>query len=385
MNCLPANLPPQAQALWVKAQDAKTPDEKLQKLQEFLSAIPDHKGTEKLRHQVRHQIAVLKEEIEEAKQRRKGTGVSYLIEKEGAAQVALVGAPDSGKSALLRRLTGVAVSSSSLPFETQKPIPGMMRYEDLLLQLVDTPSISLSQSAYTTKAAASARNADVLLLVVDGSQSAANQLSLIEEVLERYRVHLRPIKAQVKIEKRPTGGVQVLATGRPVCTSTEVVELLKQYGLQNALVVINGPADLDDVEAAVIQGSVFKPSVVVVTKLSESNNAEAALSDIKRRVAPIRVLNAEANDFASRLGAEIVSVAGIIRVYTKSLNDKNRSTRPLVMKKGSTVLDTVRTIHSSMLSTFEYARVWGSSVRFQGAKVGLEHVLNDGDVVEIHG
>jgi ribosome-interacting GTPase 1 len=385
VKCLPANLPPQAQALWVKAQDAKTPDEKLQRLQEFLSAIPDHKGTEKLRHQVRHQIAVLKEEIEEAKQRRKGTGVSYLIEKEGAAQVALVGAPDSGKTALLKRLTGVAVSSSSLPFETQKPVPGMMRYEDLLLQLVDTPSISLSQSVYTTRAAATARNADVLLLVVDGSQPAVPQLSLITDVLERYRVHLRPIKAQVKIEKRSAGGVQVLATGRPVCTSAEVVDLLKQYGLQNALVVINGPAELDDVEAAVIQGLVFKPSVVAITKLSQTDDADAVFSDVKKRVAPIRVLDAEAHDFSLRLGAEIVSAAGIIRVYTKSLNDKNRSARPLVMKKGSTVLDAVRVIHSAMLSTFEYARVWGSSVKFQGAKVGLEHVLNDGDVVEIHG
>ncbi len=380
---MPTNLPPQAQALWVKAQEAKTKQEKLELLEQFLSAIPDHKGTEKLRHQIRHQIAVLKEELEEERMRRKGKGVSYLVEKEGAAQIALIGVPDSGKTLVFNTLTGLNHPSTSVNFETQRPTPGMMVYLDLMFQIVDTPSIFEGQNRFTSLATTTARNADVIALVIDSTQAIEAQVALLTSVLERNHVFLRPLKAQVKIIKRATGGVNVMATGNPKCTNKEVAELLRQYGITNALVVINGPADLDDVEAAVLQGSLVKPSVVVLTK-SDSLSSQNAIQKLEKLLPYSPVLNFSTNEFKQKFGETVFSLAQIIRIYTKPLNEKNRSARPLILKKGSTVMDVVKSVHSKLLETFEYARVWGSSVKFGGAKVGLDHELADGDVIEIH-
>jgi ribosome-interacting GTPase 1 len=383
---LPANLPPQAQALWVKAQDAKTPEEKLERLQEFLSAIPAHKGTEKLRHQVRHQVAELREELDEARRRRKGSGFSYLIEKEGAAQVCLVGLPDAGKTHLLTRLTGVSAASTDVPFETSKPQPGMLRYEDVLIQIVDTPSLSAAGGQHTARATASARNADVLVIVVDGSRPIASGLDELFAILGAHRIYLRPTVASVKVERRSTGGIQVVGQTYSGASLDEISRLLREYGVMSALVTFTGRADIADVEAAILHGSVFKPSIAVVTKL-ESIEAETrahTLSELANRLKPIPVIPADAPDLVPRVGAELFRASGVIRIYTKRLNQKERSQKPMIMRRGSTVLDAVRLVHSSLISTFQYAKVWGESVKYQGSRVGLDHELKDRDIVEIH-
>jgi ribosome-interacting GTPase 1 len=375
---MPANLPPQAQALWAKAQEAKTKQEKLERLQEFLSAIPDHKGTEKLRHQVRHQIAVLREEIEEERMRRKGKGVSYLVEKEGAAQVALIGLPESGKSFVFNRLTGATSQSGMTPFETKRPIPGALKYEDVTFQIVDTPSLSRNRNQLTALAEATARNADVLALVLDATQDTQEQLNTIEHLLERNHVYIRQPKAQVRVVKRADGGVQFFVTGTTVFDEGEATKLIKEYGIAHATVIVNGPATIEDIETALFQGSLVKPVFILVTKTQEAG------ARILKPVAGYPVVNSASPRLKEIVGATIFSLASIIRVYTKPLNEKEHSGRPMVMKKGSTVLDAVRMVHSAMVPTFEYAKIWGRSVRFPGSKVGLDHTLQDGDVIEIH-
>ncbi|MEM3670731.1 MAG: TGS domain-containing protein [Thermoprotei archaeon] len=381
---MPTNLPPQAQALWIKAQESKTPYEKLERLQEFLSAIPAHKGTEKLRHQVRHQIAVLRDEVELAKQRRKGTGLSFLISKEGAFQGVLIGVPGSGKSHIFNLLTGMNSASSYVSFETVKPVPGMMRFQDINIQLVDTPSITRVRNQFTVQACASARNGDLILIVVDATEPVREQLNLITEVLEQFRVHVRKADAMVKIERRSSGGIQVLGNVGSSLTVKEVSELLGEFGVHHALVVVSGPATLDDVESSIIQGSAYKPALCLVTKLDCVENPEAVLKEASSLAAPIPAIPSNSNDLISLLGSTMLKLSGFIRVYTKPINQKDRSGRPMIMRDGDTVESVVRAIHTSMLSTFDYARVWGNSVRFQGAKVGLNHVLRDGDTIEIH-
>jgi len=202
---LPTNLPPQAQALWLKAQEAKTKEEKLERLQEFLSAIPDHKGTEKLRKQIRHQIAVLKDELESERSRRKGSGLSLLIKREGALQAVLVGAMGCGKTAVFSRLTGVSLSSGFM--EVRQPTPGVVRFGDVpFSSWTPHPSIwaHLGSRSLTL---ASARNADLLVLVFDSSKSVRDQIATFEGFLDECRIRLRAKKGWVKVEKTASGGV----------------------------------------------------------------------------------------------------------------------------------------------------------------------------------
>ncbi len=331
-------------------------------------------------------MAELREELDEARRRRKGSGFSYLIEKEGAAQVCLVGLPDAGKTHLLTRLTGVSAASTDVPFETSKPQPGMLRYEDVLIQIVDTPSLSAAGGQHTARATASARNADVLVIVVDGSRPIASGLDELFAILGAHRIYLRPTVASVKVERRSTGGIQVVGQTYSGASLDEISRLLREYGVMSALVTFTGRADIADVEAAILHGSVFKPSIAVVTKL-ESIEAETrahTLSELANRLKPIPVIPADAPDLVPRVGAELFRASGVIRIYTKRLNQKERSQKPMIMRRGSTVLDAVRLVHSSLISTFQYAKVWGESVKYQGSRVGLDHELKDRDIVEIH-
>ncbi|MEM0321449.1 MAG: TGS domain-containing protein [Thermoprotei archaeon] len=377
---MPTNLPPQAQALWLKAQEAKTKEEKLERLQEFLSAIPDHKGTEKLRKQIRHQIAVLRDELESERSRRKGSGLSLLVKREGALQAVLVGAVGCGKTAIFLRLTGVTISGGGF-MEVKQPTPGVVRFEDVPIQLVDTPPLYLGSLRQPSLTLASARNADLLIPVFDGSKPIRDQLTTLENFLDECRIRLRVKKGQVRVEKTASGGIRIMTTGSPRCTPDDVSRYLVEMGVRNAVVVINGPADMDDVEAALL-GYVFKPSVALVTRRASVASGEL---DLIRSVLPSSPVVCELqHNFADAFPREIYAVSGFIRVYTKPVTQKERSEKPIFFKAGSTIRDVVNTIHSSLLATFEYARVWGSSVRYQGAKVGLDHVLADGDTVEVH-
>jgi len=140
---MPANLPKEARVKYQKVLEAKTKEEKLKALQEYLSAIPKHKGTENLVAQVRHQIAKLKREIMEEKElkRRITKGGGYNIKKEGDLQYVLVGLTKTGKSSLFSILTGAKSEIDDRPFVTTRPIVGTLNYEGVLIQLIDLPSI----------------------------------------------------------------------------------------------------------------------------------------------------------------------------------------------------------------------------------------------------
>lgn len=377
---MPTNLPPQAQALWLKAQEAKTKEEKIERLQEFLSAIPEHKGTEKLRKQIRHQIAVLKDELELERLKRKGSGPSLLVKREGALQAVMVGVVGSGKTSVFTKLTGVNPLSGGLA-EVKQPVPGVVRLGGLQIQLVDTPPLYPYSSKQPSLTQASARNADLLVLVFDGSKPIEEQVETFESFLDDCRVTLKRRQGQVKIERTTSGGIRVMSTGNPKCRPDEVSAYLADMGVRNAVVVINGQADMDDVEAALL-GYVYKPSVFVVTGRLGLDPSE--LEAIRRLNQDPKIIFEAQADFQKVFPEEVFKASGLIRVYTKPLNQKERSEKPVVLKQGSTVRDVVQMIHSSLISTFEYARVWGSSVRYQGAKVGLDHVLADGDTVEVH-
>lgn len=376
---MPTNLPPHAQALWLKAQEAKTKEEKIARLQEFLSAIPDHKGTEKLRKHIRHQIAVLKDELEAERLKKKGSGPTLLVKREGALQAVLLGLIGSCKTRLFTRLTGVSPLSGGLS-EVKQPVPGAIDFEGIQIQLVDTPPLYPYSSKQPNLTLASARNADLLVLVFDCSKPIGEQAETFERFLDDCRITLKRPQGFVKIERTASGGIRVMSAGSPKCTPDEVSAYLAEMGVRNAVVVINGQADVEDLEAALL-GYVYKPSVFVVAGKAELAQAEL---EVMGRLLPDPKIVLESKGFESVFPQEVFKASGLIRVYTKPLGQKERSERPLVLKQGSTVRDVVEAIHSKLLSTFEYARVWGKSVKYQGAKVGLNHVLADCDTVEVH-
>lgn len=391
---MPTNLPAEAKAKWVKYLEARTTEEKIQALEDFLSAVPKHKGTENLVAWTRRKLSELRKELEEKKSRRGGSGgPTFFIEKEGAAQVVILGFPSSGKSSVLRALTNAKPEVGQMPFTTKLPVPGMMVYEDVQIQLIDTPAFveGVSRGAvwWGTRLLGLARNADGLLIVLDAANDPVKQLETIVKELTDSGIYLVRPKGQVQIIRgRSLQGVRVVVNGKLIgCTADDVRRLLESYRLYNSEVRIVGEVTLDEVEKAIFEKVTYKPSLTLLNKvdLVTENKVNSLVNELKRlipgtEVIPVSAILLKGFENVPYL---VFKILNLIRVYTKEPNSDTHSPKPLILKEGSTVEDVVREIREEFLKFFRYARIWGPSAKYPGEKVGLSHKLMDKDIIEI--
>ena len=390
---MPTNLPSEARHKWNEVSMARDPAEKLRLMREFLSLVPKHKGTAKLCAQVKRQMAILRREIEEKKRKRAGRGgPKFFIEKEGAAQIVILGPTKVGRSSLLASLTNAKVEVSSYPFTTTEPIPGMMPYLDIQFQIVEAPALvrgAADGEGWGLQTLALARNADGLLLMVDLSNRPAEQLRLIIDELEKARIVTQKPKAQITIERKHMGfGLRIVIMGKLIdCTSKDIEELLKAYRIRDAIVKIQGEASLDDIEDAIFESTVYRPAIILANKADLVNNVQQVIDELRRVVEDrlkIIPISCKTKLNLDKLGKEIFSMLDIIRVYTKEPDEKKPSPKPFILKKESTVMDLAKQIHSDFVERFLFARVWSDRLSFSPQKVGLNFKLEDGDIVEIH-
>jgi ribosome-interacting GTPase 1 len=389
---MPTNLPVVAKKKWYEASQARTPQEKLQKLQEFSGLIPKHKGTEKLRAQVRRQISTLIKEMEESKRRRaRRGGPRFFFEKEGAAQIIILGPTKVGRSSLLTSVTNAKAEVSNYPFTTREPVPGMLKFEDLQFQLVEAPALvegAADSSSRGLQTLGSARNADGIILMVDLSQDATGQLQMILGELEKARIIIQKPRGKVEIERKHVGaGLRIMVFGRLLdCNLRDIENLLKGYRILDATVRISGEAALDDIEDAIFESTIYRPALVIANK-ADSPNANAALQQLRQsfaRLLPIVPISCHARTGLDGLGSEIFKALGIIRTYTKEPNERRPSTNPFILKRGSTVADLAKLIHSDFIKRYAYAKVWARRLTFSPQRVGPSFLLEDKDIVELH-
>ena len=389
---MPANLPAEARRKWAEVSTSKNPREKLQLMQEFLSLVPKHKGTSKLCAQVKTQMATLRKELEEKKRRKAGkSGPKFFIEKEGAAQIALIGLTNVGKSSLLATVTNAKVEVSSNPYTTKEPSPGILAHQDIQFQIVEAPALmegAADGRAWGLQTLALARNADSLILMVDLSQDPIGQLSLILNETEKARIMVSKPRGRVEIERKYTGaGLRIILVGNLIgCTIRDVEELLRTYRIMDAVVKISGEATLDEVEDAIFESTVYKPAVIVANKI-DLEGSEENLKRLETYVGnklPILAVSCEKRQGLQKLGEIMFKTLDIIRVYTKEPNEREFSRKPFIVKRGATVYDLAKNIHSDFSEKFSYAKVWSRRLVFSPQKVGSSFVLEDRDVVEIH-
>src|SRR5512143_428371 len=184
---MPANLTPDYLDAELKFKQAKSAPEKIKALEVMMAVIPKHKGTERLRGQLKSRMAKLKEELQKRPTVSRAEQ-AYTIKREGAAQVVLLGLPNSGKSSLLSRITHASSEVADYPFTTQKPIPGMMTFENLQIQLVDTPPVQMDhiEPGFPNVI----RSADGLLFLVDLTEDPIFQMEILLEVLNRMEIRV---------------------------------------------------------------------------------------------------------------------------------------------------------------------------------------------------
>ncbi len=390
---MPANLPAEAKNKYREASLAKKPEEKIKKLQEFMTLFPKHKGTENLRAQVKRKISLLKQEIEDKKQKRTGvaTGPKVFVEKEGDAQIVILGPTNVGRSSLLSTLTNAKVAVLDYPYSTTEPTPGMFNFEDLQLQMVETPALMEGSSdggAWGLQTLTSARNADGIVLMVDLSKDPVNQFNLITRELDKSKILTKKPKARIEIEKKHMGAkLKFIVLGKLIdCSVKDLTRLLKSYGIRDATIKIRGEATLDDVEEAIFEGKVYRPALILANK-ADHPMAAKNLEELKKVVGnQMKVISISCltKQGIQELGSEIFDMLNIIRIYTKEPNKKDASPRPFTIKKGSTIFDLAKRIHSDFYEQFSYAKIWSKRLRFSPQKVGGTFELEDGDTVELH-
>jgi uncharacterized protein len=389
---MPTNLPPEAKDKWAEVENTRNPRDKIQRMQEFLSLVPQHKGTMKLRGQVKKKMAGLRKEMEERKEKRAGRGGPKLfVEKEGAAQIAVLGVTNVGKSCLLGKVTNANVSISAAPYTTRKPVPAVMGFEDVQFQLVEAPAImkgSADGRAWGLKTLAVARNADGLILMVDLSRDPVRQLSLVLSELEKARILINKPRGRVDINRKYMGaGLRVILTGKLLdCTLKDVKKILASYRVKDGVVKISGEVKLDDVEDAIFESTTYRPAVIVANKLDVAG-AEANLKLLEDSVTgrtPMVAVSCENEIGLKRLGEVLFKALKVIRIYTKQPGSREPSQNPFTLSRGATLGDLARSIHTDFERDFAFARVWADRLVFSPQKVGVGFALEDGDVVEIH-
>jgi len=320
---VPANLPPQYFEAEKRFRAAKSPEEKIVALEEMLAIMPKHKGTDHLRAELRSRIA----KLTQLAAKKSGTQrASMIIEKEGAAQVAVIGLPNAGKSQLVASITNASPAVAEYPFTTYAASPGMMEFENIQIQLIDTPP--LVPQAIEWWLPPMLRRADALLIMVDLSDAPLAQMEAIIEQLEKMRI-----------------GIGVRKTEEEVLS-------------QEKALIIGNKLDLEGENYTALQNKYGEQLPVIAISAKEGTGLE-------------------------ELKTKVYQVLDIIRAYTKVPGQKPDFNDPIILERGNTLEDAAAAVHKDFRAKLKYARVWGSG-KHDGIMVKRDHVLQDGDVIELH-
>jgi len=346
---MPANLSPEYKAAADALRKARDPQERLEHLREMLRVIPKHKGTDHLQADLKRRIKELDEELAGPRKGGARSGPALVIRPEGAAQLVLVGAPNSGKSLLHDRLTGSGARSGPYAYTTQYPEPGMLRWEDALLQLVDLPPVT--EAHPLPWLTGTLQTADACLLVVDlADPDCLQHVAAVQEELARRRATL--------VTRWPADAATAEDEARGGATADEDV-----FALRLPTLLLANKADLLEHAATDLE----------------------VLAELEEPHFPAMLVSALTGVGLGDVGSWLWRSLALVRVYTKAPGKAADHGRPFTLRAGEqTVEDAARLVHRDMARTLKYARVWGRSVTADGQHVGREHRLADGDVLELH-
>ncbi len=328
---MPANLSPQYLDAEKRYRQAKQPPERIRALEEMLALIPKHKGTEKLQGDLKRRLSKLKAELERRPATKRGSGI--VVDREGVGQVVLLGGPNVGKSSLVRGLTNARPEVAEYPFTTRRPLPGMLEFENVKIQLVDMPAFA--PGVVEGWVWGVVRSSDLILWVVDlADEDLLEHVEMIEKTLVEAKIMPRGTREREEV--------------------TEPGQVVKQVLLVGNKADLPGAADRFLLLQEYLGGRF-----------------------------PLLMVSALAGTGLEEIGRRLYEVLEVLRIYTKPPGRAADFSQPVVLPRGSTLLQAGEAIHKDFAAKLKFARVWGAG-KFDGQRVHREYLLQDGDVIEFH-
>ncbi len=328
---MPANLTPQYSKAEEEFRRAQTAEEQAICLEKMLQVIPKHKGTEKLQADLKTKLKEVRAEAQSEKSAKK-VAKSYRVPRQGCGTTVIIGAPNGGKSRIVKELTNGEPEVAPYPFTTREPFPAMMPREDVLVQLIDTPPIT--DSHFEPYIVSFVRTADLVLLVFDGAADSAPE---------------------------------------------ETATVISQLSSRKTLLAAATGFDDDDF-------SKLKVKTLLVVTHADDPDVDLRLEflqELSPHALPIVKVELDRAESCEELRQQIYEAMGVIRVYTKAPGKPASYDAPYTIPIGGTVEDLAEKVHRDIADKLKYAKVWGSSAH-DGQSVGRDHVLHDRDLVELH-
>ncbi len=366
---MPINAHPEYYIAEGKYIRASTTQEKITCLEEMLRTAPNHKGSESLRAEIKQKLSKFRSLLEKTSQTSKGKGAKLFVKREGAAQITLVSVTNAGKSSLIAKLTNAKPLVAEYKYTTTKPEMGIMNYKGIYLQLIEIPAM-FPGFAYKGEGPSFftiIRSADLVVFLIDTTHDEQEQLNILYTEFEKAQIKLNFEKPKVFIRKQGQGGIEFLGKKYFQFDSKDAVKMMTEHGYHNAVVTAFEPITIEDLADVINESIIYMPLIICYTK-----------SDITGK--GISTITGKGLE---DLQTNIFKTLRMIKVYSKSPG-KERDWPPIAMQEGDTIKSLASKIHKDFLKKFKYARIWGPSAKHTGQTVGLEHELEDEDIVEIH-
>lgn len=357
--------------------------ERIKELEAEIQKTQYNKATQHHIGLVKAKIAMLREKQEKrASGGKKGEG--YAVKKSGDATVILLGFPSVGKSTLLNALTGAKSRVGAYAFTTLTVIPGLLEYEHAKIQILDVPGVvhgAASGKGRGKEVLAVMRTADLALVIIDVSHP--DHLAALEK--EAYDANLRfnSRPPNIKIAKKPRGGIDIAATVKLTKVGIETLKgILEEFRMVNCDVVIREDITVEQFIDAIEGNKHYLPAAILLNKIDMIHQGQ--LAKLQKALHPDLSISANQKLGIEELKELIFQKLDFIRIYTKEVGKKADLDVPMILQRGITIEGVCSKLHRDFIQKFRFARVWGKSAKFPGQKHMLPHVVEDGDVVEIH-
>lgn len=353
-------------------------DSPIKQIEEEIRKTPYHKGTERHIGMLRARLAILRDKEMAAQSKGGGGGVGYAVKKQGDATVVLVGPPSAGKSTILNALTNAESKVAPYAFTTVSVIPGMMKYRNAYIQILDVPGLiegAEEGRGRGREVISVVRGADLLIMMSDIRRTNAIQRNY--DALNRNGIRINKQPPLIKIEKRLSGGLAIHSNIKQDLDKETIKDIISQMGIKNAEVYLKEKVTVDTLIDSMSQNRVYIPALYVLNKADLGEPKE--LPEIAKQ--HNLSISAHREGDLLRLQEAMWKALNFATVFLVKREAEPNHDEPTVVKNGTTLKDLAVSIGSEFAEEKTSAKIWGNGAKFPAQEVSLGTVIQDGMMI----